>query len=191
MQGLWQKTRSSIALRQEQAWSVSMAVESQFGWSTVKMRRNETMARTHRANCLLESVPGYDFTTLNSMSLKLSSVHFLLPTTFSSFLYFYLNIWDHHLHGHPSQNCHSHPQLLHVLHVFHLISHQYLSIPSLRYSLNLPSSLSHGSLVQAIITSLLGSVTTSVLVLFQFILHVIVISLKYRFDFVTSLRKIL
>lgn len=47
--------------------------------------------------------------------------------------------------------------ILLFLHAFHLITHQFLSILPLRFSLNLPSSLSASALVQALIISLLGS----------------------------------
>ena len=40
------------------------------------------MARSHKANCLLESLLGDDLTTLNRACLKLNSLHFLLPTNF-------------------------------------------------------------------------------------------------------------
>lgn len=143
------------------------------------------MSRTHRANRVLESVPGYDVTPLNSMCLKLSSVHFLSPKTFSSFLSIFISANGTTICIGTQARIHSHPQLLLFLHAFHLISHQFLSIPSLRHSLNLSSSLSGSALVQALIISLLGNVTTSVLLPLQFILHVIVPSLNYRFDFVT------
>ena len=112
--------------------------------------RKAAMARTHWANHLLESLPGCDMTTLNRTCLKLNSLHFLLLTNISLSFFPVSANWNYRLYG-PSQNCHGHPQLLLFLHAFHLIIHQFLSTPSLRCSLNLPSSLSDSAFIQALI----------------------------------------
>lgn len=63
----------------------------------------QTMARTHRASHLLESLPGYNINTLSRACLKWNSLHFLSLLNFSSLFISLLSRRNHHPYGHQAR----------------------------------------------------------------------------------------